>query len=155
MSVIFTLIVTMPDGKMNDRVININYNDSIKKDSSINKDTCIWCDNNFKSLLIKYGVSFPNVVLAQAKLESGNFKSNVFNKYNNPFGFRTDTQFISFNSVEESVIYYYNWQHKHYWKQYGGLGTTEESYYKFLEDYHYSFNDSTYIGKLKQINYNL
>lgn len=84
----------------------------------------------------------PKIVLNQAKLETGNFTSPRFIKYNALFGFQTsDTDVIKYKSWKESVIAYKAWQMKRL--------KTNEDYYKFLIRSHYAA-DSNYIKKLKQ-----
>ena len=62
-------------------------------------------------------IKFPRIVLAQAKLESGNYKSNVFNTKRNLFGMKLAAsrptigkgkanEYASYNSWKESVIDY-------------------------------------------------
>lgn len=87
-------------------------------------------------------IEYPNIVLAQAKLESGNFTSNRFKQYNALFGFQTsNTNIIKYKSWKESVINYKNWQMRRL--------KDGENYYDFLVRVKYS-EDSNYINKLKQ-----
>lgn len=87
-------------------------------------------------------IKFPNIVMRQAKLETGHFTSPRFIKYNALFGFQTsDTDVIKYKSWKESVIAYKAWQMKRL--------KTNEDYYKFLIRSHYAA-DSNYIKKLKQ-----
>lgn len=87
-------------------------------------------------------MQYPEIVLKQAKLETGNFKAPRFIKYNALFGFQTsDTDVIKYKSWKESVIAYKAWQMKRL--------KTNEDYYQFLIRVHYA-TDSNYIKKLKQ-----
>ena len=43
---------------------------------------------NLYEQIINYGIKFPDVVLAQAVLESGQFTSKLFKSANNLFGMR-------------------------------------------------------------------
>lgn len=82
------------------------------------------------------------IVLNQAKLETGNFTSPRFIKYNALFGFQTsDTDVIKYKSWKESVIAYKAWQMKRL--------KTNEDYYKFLVRIGYA-KDTNYVKKLKQ-----
>jgi len=84
----------------------------------------------------------PKIVLNQAKLETGNFTSPRFIKYNALFGFQTsDTDVIKYKSWKESVIAYKAWQMKRL--------KTNEDYHRFLIRVKYAA-DSNYIKKLKQ-----
>jgi uncharacterized FlgJ-related protein len=87
-------------------------------------------------------IEYPNIVLAQAKLESGNFTSNRFKQYNALFGFQTsNTNVLKYKSWKESVINYKNWQMRRL--------KDGENYYDFLVRVKYS-EDPNYINKLKQ-----
>lgn len=87
-------------------------------------------------------IEYPEIVLAQAKLESGNFTSNRFKQHNALFGFQTSgTNIIKYKSWKESVIDYKCWQMKRL--------KEGEDYYDFLVRIKYS-EDSLYINKLKQ-----
>ena len=102
-------------------------NDSLTKESVYNE-------------ILNQNIQFPKIVLAQARLESANFTSNVCKKYNNIFGFYNGKKYLSFPDVKSCIIYYKYWQDRHYK---GG------SYLKFLADFPYA-QDSTYITLLKQ-----
>jgi hypothetical protein len=43
---------------------------------------------NLKSEIVKQGIKYPNIVLAQATWESGHFKSDIFKENNNLFGMK-------------------------------------------------------------------
>lgn len=101
-----------------------------------------------KSELKKNNVKNINIVLAQAKLETGHFTSKAFKKYHNLFGLskkkkgsENEYELIQFNHWKESVKFYKRFQEKNYK---GG------NYYVFLRKIGYA-EDSTYIDKLKVI----
>jgi hypothetical protein len=87
-------------------------------------------------------MEYPDIVLAQAKLESGNFTSNRFIKYNALFGFqKSESNIIKYKSWKESVIHYKCWQMNRL--------KEDENYYNFLIRVKYA-SDTNYINKLKQ-----
>lgn len=90
--------------------------------------------------LVKIGVKFPEIVTAQAKLETGNFTSDYYNIRNNLFGFRGKKGYLYFESWKHACQNYKQWQDKHY--KYG------KDYFTFLKDIKYA-EDSMYIQKLK------
>ena len=90
--------------------------------------------------LVKIGVKYPEIVLAQAKLETGNFKSAYCNERYNLFGFQTGKGYMYFKSWKHCCQYYKHWQDRHY--RYG------IDYYTFLVNIHYA-QDSNYIKKVK------
>lgn len=92
--------------------------------------------------LVKIGVKYPEIVVAQAKLETGNFTSTYYKERYNLFGFRTSKGYMYFKSWKHACQSYKIWQDKHY--KYG------KSYYTFLEDINYA-EDPEYINKLKKI----
>jgi flagellum-specific peptidoglycan hydrolase FlgJ len=89
------------------------------------------------------------IVLRQAVLETGWFKSYNCKNRHNLFGFRwkpwvsenNKMGYIIFDTWEESVDYYVRWQGRHYE---GG------DYYTFLKDVGYA-TSPTYVEKLKGI----
>jgi len=96
--------------------------------------------------LKKHGIKFPKIVLAQALLETGNFKSRVCKEQNNLFGLRHSKGYYSFDHWEESVIAYRDWvQYKH---------RKGEEYYTFLKRIKYAAS-SNYIYKVREIAENL
>lgn len=79
-------------------------------------------EENLQQALVDVGIQNPSWVLRQAKLESGNFKSNLCRKHNNIFGMRKprnrDTysknerrlNYASFDYWIDSVLDYHIWQ---------------------------------------------
>lgn len=99
-------------------------------------------------------IRFPNIVYAQAILETNGFKSKIFNENHNLFGMKmpvsrptlavgTANGYNVYNNWRESVIDYALFQ-----TSYARNITNEEDYYNFLKNY---AEDSLYVYKLKQI----
>ena len=90
-----------------------------------------------------YGIKYPRIVTAQAILESGNFKSKVFQKYNNPFGLYNSSKkdYYKFKHWTDAILAYQTMIEYKY---------KEGDYYKFLEDIGYA-EDPNYIRKVKAI----
>ena len=91
-----------------------------------------------------YNVEYPNIVYAQAILETGHFKSKVYREYNNLFGlYNSKTKsYYKFDHWSESVIAYLDFIQNKY--------KPPNDYYKFLSDIGYA-EDPEYINKLKRI----
>lgn len=91
-----------------------------------------------------YGVKHPNIVQAQAMLETGNFTSEVCLVNNNLFGLydSIEGKYYSFNHWSESVEAYINYVQYRY--------KPPDDYYKFLQDIGYA-SDPNYINKVKEI----
>ena len=63
-------------------------------------------DANLMKELIRQGVKHPEIVLAQAQLETGFYRSAVCKQYNNLFGLRHKNGYYKFNNWQESVTAY-------------------------------------------------
>lgn len=112
----------------------VPYADTVKIDT--------FSEANLIQFMKLIDMKYPNIVLAQARHETGNFTSNRFKKYNALFGFQTsDTNIIKYKSWKESVIAYKCWQMKRL--------KTNEDYHEFLIRVHYAA-DNDYVKKLKQ-----
>ena len=91
--------------------------------------------------LKKYNIKHPRIVLAQAKLETGNYTSKLCKRHGNLFGLRKKGGYVKFGSWQESVKAYRNWVQ---YKYKGG------DYYVFLKKIGYA-SDPRYIEKVKQM----
>ena len=91
-----------------------------------------------------YEVKHPDIVYAQAILETGNLRSKVCKEYNNLFGLWDSRNhcYYSFNHWSESVVAYIDYIQDRY--------EPPSDYYKFLSDIGYA-EDPDYINKLKRI----
>ena len=98
---------------------------------------------------------YPHIILAQAKLESGHFKSTIFLENNNMFGMKeaklranlakgTNRNHAYYDSWQESVIDY-----ALYYSSYLRSIKTEGEYFEYLKQ-NYA-EDKTYVQRLKQI----
>jgi murein DD-endopeptidase MepM/ murein hydrolase activator NlpD len=97
---------------------------------------------NLYAALKKHGIKYPKIVLAQAILETGRFRSRVCNEHNNLFGLRHSKGYFTFNHWEESVIAYRDKvQYKH---------RENENYYAFLKRIGYS-TSKDYVRKVRKI----
>ena len=97
---------------------------------------------NLYAALKKHGIKYPKIVLAQAILETGHFRSRVCNEYNNLFGLRHSKGYFTFNHWEESVVAYRDKvQYKH---------RENENYYAFLKRIGYS-TSKDYVRKVREI----
>lgn len=106
-------------------------------------------------LLNKCNVKFPHIVLAQAKLESNNFTSKIFNQNHNMFGMRKARQRITTANLEkDTYAFYETWTDCVYdYCMYQSsvmcnISTEDEYFTKLGERY---AEDSLYIFKLKKI----
>ena len=97
---------------------------------------------NLYAALKKHGIKYPKIVLAQAILETGRFRSRVCNENINLFGLRHSNGYYVFDHWEESVIAYKNKvQYKH---------RDNENYYSFLRRIGYS-TSKDYVRRVREI----
>lgn len=91
-----------------------------------------------------YEIQFPEIVYAQALLETGHFNSSVCKNYNNLFGLYNSKikDYYSFDHWSDSVKAYRDFV------QYKYKGNTD--YYTFLVKLPYA-TDPNYIRKIKQL----
>lgn len=96
------------------------------------------------SALEYYEIKHPDIVYAQAILETGYFKSSVCINKNNLFGLYNSkkNEYYSFNHWSESVLAYREWIQKRY--------KPPEDYYDFLQRIRYA-SDPQYVYKLREI----
>lgn len=101
-------------------------------------------EEGLKEALIFYDIHHPEIVYAQAILETGNFKSVLCNEHNNLFGLynSTNNRFHKFDHWTMSVIKYKEWIQKRY--------KPPEDYYHFLQRIGYA-EDPYYVNKLRRI----
>jgi flagellum-specific peptidoglycan hydrolase FlgJ len=112
---------------------------------------------NISQLLEKHKIKFSHIVLAQAKLESNNFKSDLFIKYNNFCGLRIAGQrycfainnydygaFAKYSTIEDCVKDIKSWQ-----IQNALFLTTDDQYFELLEKVF--CKDKDYVKRLKEL----
>ena len=125
----------------NDRLAEISGNDSPIYNNEKTKSNELTIENLYAALK-KHGIKYPKIVLAQAILETGRFRSRVCNENNNLFGLRHSNGYYVFDHWEESVIAYKNKvQYKH---------RDNENYYAFLKRIGYA-SAKDYINKVREI----
>lgn len=134
-------------------LINI-YSDNKKENTIVEKEDSVsvqWRQNHFLlseenlyNELVAQGVDFPEIVTAQALLETGHFKSYACLQQNNLFGLRDNKgKYMSFPHWTDAVAAY-----KKYIQRYNH--PVPEDYYAYLQELGYA-EDPQYIDKLKQI----
>ena len=92
--------------------------------------------------LIRQGVPHAEVVLAQARLESGNFKSRRAREDHNILGIKHNRRYAKYKRWQECVADYKKCISSRYRKG--------EDYYSFLQRIGYA-SDKKYIQKVKEI----
>lgn len=98
---------------------------------------------------------YPHIILAQAKLESGHFKSTIFLENNNMFGMREAKLRANLaKGTNRNHAYYDSWQdcvldYALYYSTYLYKIKTEGEYFEYLRQ-NYA-EDPTYVQRLKQM----
>ena len=93
-----------------------------------------------KAELHRQNIPHPDIVLAQARLETGNFTSYNCKVRHNLFGIKHQNKYASYRRWQDSVKDY---------KERISSRYTGGDYYIFLKRIHYA-KDPKYINKLKQ-----
>lgn len=124
-------------------LMGLLFNNKIKAEELINKNhkKLPLTESNLKKVLIDNDIQHPHIVLAQAKLETGNFSSKVCKLKNNLFGLKKGNVYRSFKHWSDSVKAY---------KQLIQSRYKSGDYFKFLNKIGYA-GDKKYISKLKSI----
>lgn len=110
-------------------------------------DTLTLNEENFIRVCKYYDVQFPDVVFAQAKLESGHFSSKVFRNNNNMLGL--------YDSINKRFYHFDHWtQCLRGYKElvqykYEGIDDVE-AYYAWLAELPYA-SDEQYVNKVKSL----
>ena len=93
--------------------------------------------------IVKCRIKHPRIVLAQSLMETGYYKcANCSMDHNNIFGFRYKGEYLTFDNWQMSVMYYKDFQDRHFK---GG------DYYDFLTNRGYAANMEKYVSDLKWI----
>lgn len=112
-------------------------------------------EEKLKAYILELNLKFPHIVFAQAKLESGNFKSNIFIQNNNFFGMKCAKQRPTTNKGKKNNHAYFNtWRdcvvdYAFYQAKYLSKIKSESDYIEYLNE-NYA-QDKDYINKLKDI----
>lgn len=108
-------------------------------------------EDSVYNYILELNIQHPEVVLRQARIESGNFKSRVFLENNNMFGMKIPNRrpnmvsgsnrgYAVYNSWQESIIDYALYQ------VYSGKNLSKEDYINMLNN-NYA-EDAEYLNKL-------
>lgn len=133
-----------PPSLPSEKVISVN----VKRDTIVHRDTLYvktvvpLNEKNVLKELHRQNVPHANIVLAQSKLETGDYKSKLCKTHKNLFGIRKNNKYKKYNTWKESITDYKRLISSRY--------KGDKSYYQFLIDSKYA-EDPLYIEKLKSI----
>ena len=112
-------------------------------------------EDKFISMLDEINLPYPHITLAQAKLETGNFTSKIFNENHNSFGQKEAKVRINLaKGTQYGHAYYNNWEesildYAYWYSTYASKCKTEEQFYQLLDKVY--AEDELYSVKLKNI----
>jgi len=128
---------------------------SVKEVTVVTEQADPFSQENLVNYLADLNIKFPQIVYAQAVLETGEFQSEIFKSNNNLFGMKearvrpttncgTDRGHALYTTWQASVLDYALYQaaflsHIH----------TEDEYYRYLSEFY--AEDPTYVSKVKDI----
>lgn len=98
-------------------------------------------ETNVRKELKKHKIPHSDIVLAQAKLESNNFKSKLTKTHNNIFGMKTGNHYTKYAHWSDCIADYKKRISNRY---------TGGNYYAFLNKINYA-EDPNYVNALKEI----
>ena len=144
------ILIGLPIGRysVSQQKNNTKIEITVRKDSIATKRDTVYAhkkaklslnDKNLMAELKKDNIKHPEIVLAQAKLETGHYTSEVLKTHNNLFGLRKGSRYRRFRHWTESIKAYKNLVQSKYK---GG------DYYVFLDKIGYA-EDPTYTDKLR------
>lgn len=158
-SILFSVVMIIMFFKTLDIDRKVNKIDDIVviKDTvylPIKYDVVEFSPEEFYASINESGIKFPKVVMAQAILESGNFKSELFKQNSNPFGMMRPRQRPTTSIDKEQYAKYEHWKHSilDYWiwqHSYAKTIKNEEEYLNLLQSIY--AEDKNYTKKLKRI----
>ena len=119
-----------------------NVEIEVKKDSTVNLYTLELTSENFEYVCLHYGIKHPEIVYAQAQLESGYFTSNIYKSKNNFLGL--------YDSKNKDYYSFFHWSDclKGYKDYVQRKWNENDDYYLFLQNLPYA-EDPEYIQKIK------
>lgn len=153
--------------EIEDCVEELDYSASVKSfEEKIGESYFIFEESINDSILLEYckyyGATYPEVLVAQAKLETGNYTSKVFKENNNLFGMKKVRVRINFQNGENNGYgTYFNWQlsiiDRIFWDavHYGDSYPSEDQYIDnlclgYAEDVTYNQKVKNVVSKLKR-----
>lgn len=115
-------------------------------------------DSTAFGVMLEFEIQHPHIVLAQMKIESGNYESSIARNNNNYFGMRQPSSrltvslgsrngYARYRSWAYSILDYALWQRQYAWN------LTEEQYLAKLGRTY--AEDPNYVSKVKKLSKNL
>ena len=139
-------------------VIKIMYADFYEPESvvlNVSESKNEFSEEKLIGVLTDLNIKFPHIVLAQSKLETGQFKSNIFKENHNLFGMKEAKIRVNLaKGTQYGHAFYNNWiesvyDYAFYQSTYLSRIKTEEQYFEYLDQ---SYAEAeNYVESLKVI----
>lgn len=139
-------------------VIKIMYADFYEPEAvvlNVSESKNEFSEEKLIGMLTDLNIKFPHIVLAQSKLETGQFKSNIFKENHNLFGMKEAKIRVNLaKGTQYGHAFYNNWiesvyDYAFYQSTYLSRIKTEEQYFEYLDQ---SYAEAeNYVESLKVI----
>ena len=139
-------------------VIKIMYADFYEPETvvlNVSESKNEFSEEKLIGMLTDLNIKFPHIVLAQSKLETGQFKSNIFKENHNLFGMKEAKIRVNLaKGTQYGHAFYNNWiesvyDYAFYQSTYLSRIKTEEQYFEYLDQ---SYAEAeNYVEALKVI----
>jgi len=139
-------------------VIKIMYADFYEPETvvlNVSESKNEFSEDKLIDMLTDLNIKFPHIVLAQSKLETGQFKSNIFKENHNLFGMKEAKIRVNLaKGTQYGHAFYNNWiesvyDYAFYQSTYLSRIKTEEQYFEYLDQ---SYAEAeNYVESLKVI----
>jgi len=139
-------------------VIKIMYADFYEPEAvvlNVSESKNEFSEEKLIGMLTDLNIKFPHIVLAQSKLETGQFKSNIFKENHNLFGMKEAKIRVNLaKGTQYGHAFYNNWiesvyDYAFYQSTYLSRIKTEEQYFEYLDQ---SYAEAeNYVEALKVI----
>lgn len=129
--------------------------DALEKEVILVTDRAdIFTPDKLRDLLIDLNLRHPDIIYAQALIESGHFTSDIFIENHNLFGMKVATQRPTTNKgVRRNHAYYSSWQNSVLdYAMYQSKYLSKLSKEQYLSYLHRSYaEDKTYVARIRDI----
>lgn len=141
LGILISILLVPKISPKQDIKVEIITKDSVKVTPKVESNNKTLNESNLKAELAKHKIPHSNIVLAQAKLETGNFKSDLVKSHQNIFGLKIGNKYRKYAHWTKCVEDYNNRISKRY---------TGGDYYAFLNRIGYAENPN-YTKLLKDM----
>jgi hypothetical protein len=127
----------------------------VNQEAVVHNHSSVFSADLFFEYVKQCGIRYPHIAMAQAVLESAEFKSNIFRIANNAFGMKVArSRPTTCNGEHSGHAYYDDWRlsvqdYALYQAAYLRKVRSEDEYYEFISNSY--AGDPTYVEKVRRI----